>query len=112
MTVGAAAAAAASSGPGGGGGWDTNNGLSGQLPPLPPASGYHAAPPQPPPLPLPPPTYGTTGVRSGRDFPNSVFDKLQAIAPLPGQAPIRVVDDQGHISAVFGGLENINSRFV
>ena len=77
LTVGASAAAAASSGPGGGGGWNANshvNGLSQQLsPPLPPPSGYHALSPTQPPL----PTYGTTtGVRSGREFPNSVFDKL------------------------------------
>ena len=52
--------------------------------PLPPPSGYQA-----------PLTPQPAGFRSGRDFPNSVFDKLQDIAPLPGQAPIQVVDDQG-----------------
>ena len=100
--MGPTATAAASSGPGGG--WNANNQINrlnglnslnginspnGQLAPLPPPSGYQA-PPVPP-----------TGMRSGREFPNSVFDKLQAIAPIPGQAPVRVADDQVLINVAF-----------
>ena len=97
--MGPTATAAASSGPGGGG-WNANNQINklnglngintsnGQLAPLPPPSGYQAPP-------IPP-----TAMRSGREFPNSVFDKLQAIAPIPGQAPVRVADNQGQTYAV------------